>query len=614
MIFLNPLYLFALIFIFGPIIFHMINRLKAKPQNLPTLIFLTNSINKNKGRKNLQSLFLLLIRILIIILITFIFAKPHIKASNEKIPIGSRVLLLIDNSISMKRIKNGKTLISHACKMALDLDSRILGKSKVFVMFLNPVPGQKDKIYKGVEKLKELKEFIYSPLNRTINKCIIKINRDFVKKGKKNVIVIFSDFQKNIFGNKKIKTKAKVVLTKVNVKNKKNIYIDWVKINKILPLVGKKQNIKIKISKNYKEDENINLKIFFNKRAVYGGRFKIKNHHNIINIQLYPRKAGLNLCYVKIIGDSFKEDNQFYFLLNVRKSIRIGLDTSLKNNRFLIAQLKAGYGKNLVLGSMGDGNNDLLYRMIHNGNQIKDIFNNKIIIPYVMFISSRIQLNFLKNGLRSMQLYGILKAEKKVAKINVLKNKLKDLDKEFKLSFNVHGRLYIPSWYSSWNYEPILLRGNNDSLAFLVKQNEINNAIFLFTPDPIETDWVYDSTFPLFFRTLNYKLISQSMKILKRKEILTYFNLKKVYNEKSDSLLGIYTDNKKYIVFNNDPSESDFNIMSDDKIKNNLGPGITFYDTKPGYSPGINYIAYLFLLFFVVLKILEIKNDRGKSY
>ena len=102
MIFLNPFYLFALIFIFGPLIFHMINRLKAKPQNLPTLIFLTNSINKNKGKKNLKSIILLLIRILIIILITFIFSKPHIIAYNEKIPIRSRVLLFIDNSISMK--------------------------------------------------------------------------------------------------------------------------------------------------------------------------------------------------------------------------------------------------------------------------------------------------------------------------------------------------------------------------------------------------------------------------------------------------------------------------------------------------------------------------------
>ncbi|MBN2317047.1 MAG: BatA domain-containing protein [Sedimentisphaerales bacterium] len=103
--FLYPLFLAGIAAVGIPIILHMIRRHTHKRVTFSSLMFLHTTVPRFKNRSRIENLLLLILRCLILCLLAFGFARPFFAQDIEKAPAysGSRIVLLIDTSASMRR-------------------------------------------------------------------------------------------------------------------------------------------------------------------------------------------------------------------------------------------------------------------------------------------------------------------------------------------------------------------------------------------------------------------------------------------------------------------------------------------------------------------------------
>src|SRR3989339_1824923 len=112
MSFLNPLFLIGISIVSIPIIIHLLSRKKPKKIDFSYLKFIEIASRRAIKKFRLRQYLLLLIRCLIIILFSLIFAKPvirYVSASKDL-----ETILLLDNSYSMDYYKNGKVRLDIA--------------------------------------------------------------------------------------------------------------------------------------------------------------------------------------------------------------------------------------------------------------------------------------------------------------------------------------------------------------------------------------------------------------------------------------------------------------------------------------------------------------------
>lgn len=103
--FLFPLFLAGIAAVGIPIVLHMIRRHTRKRVSFSSLMFLHTTVPRFKNRTRIENLLLLLLRCLILCLLAFGFARPFFPQDIEKVQTysGSRIVLLIDTSASMRR-------------------------------------------------------------------------------------------------------------------------------------------------------------------------------------------------------------------------------------------------------------------------------------------------------------------------------------------------------------------------------------------------------------------------------------------------------------------------------------------------------------------------------
>ena len=105
MSFLFPLFLAGIAAVSIPIILHMIRRHTRKRVTFSSLMFLRTTVPRFKNRSRIENLMLLILRCIILCLLAFGFARPffpqHIEENQDYL--GSRIVLLVDTSASMRR-------------------------------------------------------------------------------------------------------------------------------------------------------------------------------------------------------------------------------------------------------------------------------------------------------------------------------------------------------------------------------------------------------------------------------------------------------------------------------------------------------------------------------
>jgi len=123
MSFLFPLFLAGIAAVGLPIVLHMIRRHTRKRITFSSLMFLRTTIPRFKNRSRLENLLLLILRCIILCLLAFGFSRPFFprEAVESRVRLGSRIVLLIDTSASMRRVGMWDQAISEAQSVLEDV-------------------------------------------------------------------------------------------------------------------------------------------------------------------------------------------------------------------------------------------------------------------------------------------------------------------------------------------------------------------------------------------------------------------------------------------------------------------------------------------------------------
>lgn len=104
MTFLSPWLLAALPAVGVPVIIHLLNRGKPRPIRWAAMQFLLDSVRKNQRRLQLRDLILLILRVLVVLFLVLLFARPAIWApagSSGLVPAPVSGMIVLDVSASM---------------------------------------------------------------------------------------------------------------------------------------------------------------------------------------------------------------------------------------------------------------------------------------------------------------------------------------------------------------------------------------------------------------------------------------------------------------------------------------------------------------------------------
>jgi len=120
MVFINPLFLIALATGTVPVIIHFMFRKRAKIVLFPSVVFLRQLDREVIRRRRLQEILIMILRILVLVLFVIFLAKPVLRANLFFGKSAKSVVIIIDNSYSM-RAEDDKVLFDKAKERAVSI-------------------------------------------------------------------------------------------------------------------------------------------------------------------------------------------------------------------------------------------------------------------------------------------------------------------------------------------------------------------------------------------------------------------------------------------------------------------------------------------------------------
>ncbi len=135
----NPYLWFALAAAI-PVVLHLLHNRRPRPLPFPAVRFILKAMEKSRRSRRVTQCLILLLRMLVILLLVFAFARPLVRSLRHLPGSHRTVLILLDSSASMNAMLSGKTHFEHAKEIALQLmDTLNKGDSAAIL-----VPGAED--------------------------------------------------------------------------------------------------------------------------------------------------------------------------------------------------------------------------------------------------------------------------------------------------------------------------------------------------------------------------------------------------------------------------------------------------------------------------------------
>lgn len=119
--FVNPLFAWLGLAAVIPLIIHILNRRRYQKIRWAAMDFLLKALYKNRRRLQMENLILLILRMLIIVILAFVLAKPYLKSSANLVESDTHFIIAIDNSYSMGYRTGFSNLLDEAKKVSLSL-------------------------------------------------------------------------------------------------------------------------------------------------------------------------------------------------------------------------------------------------------------------------------------------------------------------------------------------------------------------------------------------------------------------------------------------------------------------------------------------------------------
>lgn len=140
MTFLNPLLLFGTAAVAAPIVIHMLMNRRVHPVAWAAMRFLRTSVQRNRKRRNIEDILLLLLRCFLLALLALALARPALRGAGGAGGIGKgseTAVIALDNSYSMGRTDGGPTRFDQARQAAEQVIDSLQGGSSVAVLLFS---------------------------------------------------------------------------------------------------------------------------------------------------------------------------------------------------------------------------------------------------------------------------------------------------------------------------------------------------------------------------------------------------------------------------------------------------------------------------------------------
>lgn len=404
MTFLNPAVLIGLLAAAIPVIIHLLNLRKLKKIEFSTLAFL-KELQKNKIRKiKIKQWLLLVLRVMIILLIVFAFARPALRGFNiagTTSAAKTTAVLIIDDTFSMSVLSQNGSYFNQAKDLARQVIEQLKEGDEAALIFLSEVNKQPNLTSDFASLINQLNQKEISFGNAKLTDAMT-MAADLVDKSKNfnREIYLFTDFQKNIFPPADLKSDLSDLLNE-NIKlysfsftDKKvfNLGIDELKINSQIFEKDKPISFSVNVS-NYSDQDVKNgvLSLFINEKRAAQKSFDVETGKTVlVDIEASADASGFVDVSAEIEPDDIEYDNKRFNSLFIpdKISILIVADDD-ESSKFIKLALKTISNEKIILE---ERNSNKI-----NGIELKNY--DVIFICSENIIQSSDKLNqYLKNG------------------------------------------------------------------------------------------------------------------------------------------------------------------------------------------------------------------------
>src|SRR4051812_29873431 len=230
MMFVYPLFLWALAAITIPIIIHLFNFRRYKKVYFTNVKFLKELQQESKSKSRLKELLILAARSLAIACLVPAFCQPFIPGKDAALKnTGARAIsLYIDNSFSMENVNKQGPLLEIAKNRAKEV-IKAFGNADKFQIITNDFEGRHQRFNTKEDALSVIEEIKVSPSVRLLSD-VVKRQADFLSSSSLNnrKVFIFSDAQRSTFNLEEVITDStfKTMLVPLKANRVNNIFID----------------------------------------------------------------------------------------------------------------------------------------------------------------------------------------------------------------------------------------------------------------------------------------------------------------------------------------------------------------------------------------------------
>ncbi len=336
--FLNSAILLGLAAVSIPILIHLFTRQKSKIVNFSSLKFL-RELQKQQIRKiKIRQILLLILRTLLILAIVLAFARPTLKSGDAASLESSAQLtavIILDNTMSMGRMSDGRRLLDRAKDRALEVLSMLRQGDEVYLIYPQNPPrfAHDDARYSltSVRDLIENTEISYAGTDYLT--AFLAANKIMQKSSNINKeVYLISDLQANGLNltgfdqNEKLFSEdVKLFVLPVQALDSENLAVSKVAIGNQLLEQGKVAELEVQV-RNLGEDSAGNklVHLFVNGKRVAQNLLDI-NAQSAVNalFRIVPQKAGFQSGYVMLEDDILSEDNRRYFAFHISEHIPV---------------------------------------------------------------------------------------------------------------------------------------------------------------------------------------------------------------------------------------------------------------------------------------------------
>jgi len=336
MTFLNPAVLFGLLAASIPVLIHLLNLRKLKKIEFSTLTFL-KEMQKNRIRRiKLKQWILLALRVLIIILLVFAFARPTL----EGVAIGGTTsaakttsVFILDDTFSMSVIDANGSYLNQAKETIRELINNLQEGDEACLIL---VSGKNNDEIKASSNLKEIIDRIAEVepayTSGLINTAVVKAAEVLSESENFNKeIYIFSDFQESRITEKGSVSDLSQLLTE-NVKiytfnySGKSVYnagIDKIDVESQIFEKDKPVAFSITVT-NYSSDDinNLVVSLFVNSERKAQQSLNLPaGSSSVITLEALLNQTGYNEVFAEIEDDEILHDNRRYTTVFIPEKI-----------------------------------------------------------------------------------------------------------------------------------------------------------------------------------------------------------------------------------------------------------------------------------------------------